>query len=288
MTEKKKSPAFQFYPDEWLTDRIVAMMTPEQEGAYIRLVCYCWLDNDLSLPDNDEQLSVLARISKCGLELVKSKFKPHPIKEGFLTHSRLQKEYKKQLAWREKSAKGGKKSAAQRTENKQKLKGGSICLQPKSNTPSPSPSPTTYKKESKKESSLSNFEEFWKSWIPYKTPKGSKSDAREAYLKIRKEIDHETLITISGEYCRLCETTDTNTKNVFRWLKKRGWEDDCTIPNRTSQSASNGKPSYSSTILNAAERARQQLSLRKRTEGESSIFDTEGSEDCSLLPPPGV
>ncbi len=138
--------------------------------------------------------------------------------------------------------------------------------------------------------SLSDFEEFWKSWTPYKTGKGSKADAKEIYLKITKEIDHETLSKISTEYCKFCETTDCNTKNVFRWLKKRGWEDDYTIPTK-GNGASDNKESYSSQIIAAAERAGEQLRIREEErdfgEGGNAPFDEGGETDYSILPNPG-
>ena len=151
----KKSPAFQFYPADWLSDIDVMLMTAEQEGAYLRLVLLCWMDNDLSLPDDDGQLSVLARINKGGLTKVKAKFKQHPTKPGFLTHNRLQKEAKKQQKWREKSSKGGKKSRRNGTENKQKSKGGLTKVQPNPDSSSSSSSSSSLiKGESLRKDSL--------------------------------------------------------------------------------------------------------------------------------------
>lgn len=120
-----KSPAFQFYPEQWLSSRRIAIMTAEQEGIYIRLLCYCWDSGDCSIPDDDDQLLAMARIFKGGstnvLPAVKACFMPHPKKPGFLTHERLVKEIEKQTLWREKSARGGK----QAQENKRNSKGGS-------------------------------------------------------------------------------------------------------------------------------------------------------------------
>jgi len=56
-----KSPAFQFYPADFLADANVAGMTCAQVGAYIRLLCHCWLEG--SLPDDDR---VLAKLSGAG------------------------------------------------------------------------------------------------------------------------------------------------------------------------------------------------------------------------------
>lgn len=41
---KEKAPAFQFYPRDWLSDPNVNLLSFEQEGWYIRLICHCWLE----------------------------------------------------------------------------------------------------------------------------------------------------------------------------------------------------------------------------------------------------
>jgi len=141
-----RRPSFQFYPGDWLSSSKTAMMTPAEEGAYIRLLCYCWKDEDCSLPDDDEVLARLSRLNegwlKGGSRVVASCFQPHPTKVGFLTNERLMQEREKQDEWRRKSAAGGRKSAATRAKNKSK--GGSHLVatkaQPIANTSSSSSS----------------------------------------------------------------------------------------------------------------------------------------------------
>lgn len=60
---KEKPPAFQFYPRDWLGSEAVGVMTPAQEGAYIRLLCYAWLSGEARLENNPEKLARLARLS---------------------------------------------------------------------------------------------------------------------------------------------------------------------------------------------------------------------------------
>lgn len=38
----KNPPAFQFYARDWLADLNVRLMTPDQRGYYIDLLCFCW------------------------------------------------------------------------------------------------------------------------------------------------------------------------------------------------------------------------------------------------------
>lgn len=143
-----KSPAFQFYAKDWLSSSKIALMPPEYEGAYIRLLAYCWDSGDCSLPDDDDQLAMLSRLGegwfKGGSTVVRKCFIPHPSKQGFLSNKRLLDEVEKQLEWRKKSSKGGKASAAKRAEKQKEFKGGSRvvedCLQPNANTASASAS----------------------------------------------------------------------------------------------------------------------------------------------------
>ena len=117
-------------------------MSPEQEGAYIRLLCFDW-DAD-GLPDDDAALARLSRLGegwlKGGSLLLRQCFQPHPAKPGFITNPRLAKEREKQRLWKEKSSEGGIKSVESRRSKR--FKGGSQMVQtngqPKVNSPSPS------------------------------------------------------------------------------------------------------------------------------------------------------
>ena len=136
---KKKSPAFQFYVKDWLSSYRILSMTPAEEGAYIRLLAYCWDSGDCSIPDDDEELAAMSRLAEgwlngSGIKLRKQ-FKPHPSKPGYLTNARLLEEALKQLEWSEKSSTGGKNSAAQRAVNARKSKGGSSKNKPPSRRP---------------------------------------------------------------------------------------------------------------------------------------------------------
>lgn len=136
-----KSPAFQFYPNDWLSSPKIATMTPAEEGAYIRLLCYDWAND--GIPDNDQQLAALSRLGegwlKGGCPLVRQCFNQHPTKPGHLTNQRLQKERQKQSEWHEKSRSGGLQSGRIRKLTTE-TKGGSTTLEPKGNSSSSSSS----------------------------------------------------------------------------------------------------------------------------------------------------
>lgn len=131
-------------------------MTPEQEGAYIRLLAIAWLSDDCGLPDDDEQLAALSRLGKGwlanGSKQLRSKFVS---RNGRLYNERLLAERKKQDEWRKKSEEGGKKSWEVRKDKGKMTRKGyqsdsqsdsqrvvSKWLEPKPNSSSLSSSPS--------------------------------------------------------------------------------------------------------------------------------------------------
>jgi uncharacterized protein YdaU (DUF1376 family) len=130
-----RPPAFQFYPGDWLSNANVSMMSLEEEGAYIRLLCHCWIEG--YLPNDDAKLSMLSKgASTTVVSLVRQRFQPSADDPHILINPRLDRERQKQLAWREKSSVGGRKSAQLRAESSHtKSKGGSSGLvQPNGNS----------------------------------------------------------------------------------------------------------------------------------------------------------
>lgn len=117
-------------------------MTPTEEGAYIHLLAIAWDNGDCSLPNNDKDLAMLSRLNEgwfngSGEKIRKNFYE----RDGKLYNKRLEEELKKQQEWRNKSSKGGKKSAKSKArQQKQKGKGGSRVVQPKGNTSSSSSS----------------------------------------------------------------------------------------------------------------------------------------------------
>lgn len=120
---KKKAPAFQFYPGDWLGSQRVTLMSLEEEGAYIRLLCYCWQHG--SIPREPEKI---ARLIGKGASItlaqsVATMFQP-PLDNGsgvgdVLVHDRLKAQRDEYDAWLEKSRRGGKASAEARRRNRE-------------------------------------------------------------------------------------------------------------------------------------------------------------------------
>lgn len=139
-----KSPAFQFYPADWLAEKNIILMSPAEEGAYIRLLSYCW-ENE-GLPIDEDELSILSRLGEGWFKGGSTKLlKCFYQKDGMYQNARLDNERDKQKKWHDKSVEGGKRSAEMRKNNDSK--GGSRVVQPKGNIVSPSPSSSSSPKE---------------------------------------------------------------------------------------------------------------------------------------------
>jgi uncharacterized protein YdaU (DUF1376 family) len=111
------SPAFQFYPADFLADENVMMMTPLQRGAYIMLICHAWRSTTVGRLLNDRQrLSSLA-----GLTLNEWSENEAAIlrafrvdEDGHITQKRLVREWEKQQVRHNQTVAAGKASAEKR------------------------------------------------------------------------------------------------------------------------------------------------------------------------------
>ena len=173
-----KSPAFQFYPGDFLSDENVISMTFEERGIYITLLCSCWIQG--SIPADHEKLKrLLSGYSNEIPDQVLECFKEMEGDSKRLVHHRLEKERNKQDEWREKSSQAGKKSAENR-QIKKNFKGGSSLVQPKSNSSVFSLQSSSSSLNLNTHSLRDNFEE---DWNRYPRKAGNKIKARVCYHK---------------------------------------------------------------------------------------------------------
>ena len=88
-----KPPAFQFYVQDWLGSSTILAMRPAQEGAYLRLMCCCWDNPKLAIPDDPIKLEMMSRLNSDWEKLgpaVRDCFTQHPVLgPGWLTNVRL-------------------------------------------------------------------------------------------------------------------------------------------------------------------------------------------------------
>lgn len=121
-TEREKSPAFQFYPKDFLTDAKVMCMSNEVVGMYIKLLCIDWLEDGIwpeqvlrlagyeGDPSSEEASRAIAELRSC--------FTIHPDKMLKITNKRLLRERRKQEEKREERRKSGKKGGKAKQKNR--------------------------------------------------------------------------------------------------------------------------------------------------------------------------
>ena len=117
---KASSPAFQFYPKDYMTDANVMEMTHEQRGIYIDLLSIYWLED--GLPSDLGRLARLVGLPPKRFErLWPAISRCFKIEGGALRQKRLEEEKLKQATYkdkqRRKGALGGKAKAINKTRN---------------------------------------------------------------------------------------------------------------------------------------------------------------------------
>ena len=118
-----KTPAFQFYPKDWLSDMSVLGMSAEERGAYIMLLCIDW--NEGGLPDDVDLLSEVCKVDVSTVStLVQRLFNERSTDRSTgvqrSTNSRLQREREAQAERRKQQQKAGKASAEKRKNKGEK------------------------------------------------------------------------------------------------------------------------------------------------------------------------
>lgn len=204
MTKRqKRSPAFQFYPSDFLGSPKVRAMTLAEIGLYAIGLCLDWehdgitraelLDLALSQRATAEEFGTLfVRVQGCFRE-----------KSGRLRNPRLDEERAKQRAWRRKSSKGGKMGSAKRWSPPDK--GGVSVVTPNDDTPSPSPSPTPSLKQ--KHTARANPDGdaiFAEAWAEYpKRPGNSKADSYRQWLaRVKEGVDPLAMLDGTRRYAK--------------------------------------------------------------------------------------
>jgi len=114
------SPAFQFYPAEYLADESVQLLSLVEEGAYIRALSYCWREG--SIPADPMKLSRLIgkECSQAIAEAILPLFEINTKDPSRLIHKRLEKERTKQQKFKKAMSESGKKGASARWDSQNK------------------------------------------------------------------------------------------------------------------------------------------------------------------------
>src|SRR6266849_1461936 len=119
---QNQTPAFQWYPRDWLTSRAVMKMSPSQRSYYFDLLCHAWLsDRPGFIPNDPDLLWRLARAKsreafEREADLVLAQFRKG--KRGELFHPRLTQERRAQERRKSDMSKRGAAGAKARWNSK--------------------------------------------------------------------------------------------------------------------------------------------------------------------------
>jgi len=106
------SPAFQFYPADWLSDEKVISMSMAGEGVYVHLLCYCWREG--SIPADRSAIGLLCKgYNGPGIDEALTCFVPSR-KRGRLINKRVESERRKQENFRKLKQDAGLRGAESR------------------------------------------------------------------------------------------------------------------------------------------------------------------------------
>jgi len=154
MEPSKKSPAFQLYPQDFISSLDVQLMSAAEVGAYCLLLFNSWTQTRQGyLPNDEKQLQIISRLEpeqwKKSKKKLLAKFAITPDKK-FRYNPRLASEADKQTQFRTKQAENGKRGGRPRrdepstnpdapsveTQNNPGLSSGFILDNPKKALPS--------------------------------------------------------------------------------------------------------------------------------------------------------
>lgn len=232
------APAFQFYPADFLVG--TAEMTPDEVGAYIRLLCYQWARD--GLPSDQGKCAGLAGCSREIIAAIWHKFSVGS--DGRARNHKLETVRAAQEAFRASRAENGKKGGrppkptnnlvvsgsfpvAKPTDNLDESSSSSSSTLSSASTLSPPSGTPVAPKGARKRKSVNpekdaSFESFWNEW-PQKV---NRQAAREAWEKVDTEVSVIlAALATQKRNPKWVEDGGRYMPHASTWLNKRRWED---------------------------------------------------------------
>jgi len=243
---KEQSPAFQFYPKDWLSEPNLRGAPLAAKGAYIELLSICWMEQ--TLPAASDELQRLAGATDeewnaCST-LVQRMFNEVPGDAERLFHKRLDDERERHRARRESASKAGVASGESRRKSRaanashpreRAFNGRSTESNPSSSSPSSSPTPKVPElmrvpRKTKRSPYSEDFESFWEAYAKFR----GKKKAGKAWEKIKPDADLVALIVQRAKAYAGSIVDKTYQKDPATWLNGECWEDEVVARPRAS------------------------------------------------------
>lgn len=248
-----KRPAFQFYVMDWLSDPNVVMMSAEERGMYIQLLCYMWNTDDCTLPNDEMLLLKLCQGNAQALGGVLKCFATCDSDASKITHKRLLKERMRQDDFRKDMSKASKKrwSKAKNGRMPKHTVGNAEAIGRVSSSTSSSTSISNKEKYKKKIESLdvsdkSRYEQLDALCTEY----GFENDVNpDLYFKALSEFSPKFQTWPAVKECLFwCKEKGMKKINAIRirnWFEnKKKWDKDSEIKKQTERQDSQGKDVY--------------------------------------------
>lgn len=246
----EKAPAFQFYPKDFLTDSHVVAMTLAERGAYITLLCLCWMDH--SIPADPCVLARLCAVSSAVFQRLWPALEPcFVVSNGRLVQPRIERERRKQHEYREMKAaaghKGGRATAeAKQTRSRDAADGPAESSPPSSSSssssifvsdlPSPKEKRLSPRKSAAHPATSAGDERFQRFWADYPNKKGKDAALRAWTKRHPSEALTELILGAIERQKRWPEWTKDGGAYIphpATWLNGGHWDDE---PNRRNGS----------------------------------------------------
>ena len=220
-----KSPAFQFYPKDFLTDEAVVLMSNEQIGAYIVLLCRAWLSPE-GLPSSLDDLARLVKVTPSrfgGIWAgISCKFQQH--EDGRWFNHRLEKIRKEQTAHRAERSESGKRGAAKMWASRSH---GSAIQQPLAIDGSSSSTASATAIKNKKDPAADAADGFAEFWLGYPR-KDNRKDAEKAWKALPASVRGAVMADVPQRRRSEAWTKDGGKFIPYAatYLRGRRWEDE--------------------------------------------------------------
>ncbi len=236
MGTRSNSPAFQFYAADYLADINVQLMSLEEEGAYIRLMSYCWREG--GIPNDDAELSRLCKGASAEvISNVKRCFRLSAIATDKLIHPRLDFERKKQKKFAQQKSKAGVESGKSRRRKRLSAEHmfdpvhGSVRTNDERNRTlqSSSSSSSSDYKNTRSNSSVEGETDEWFSrfWSEYwkRVGKGAAIKAFRSAVQTQERFDL-VMVAIRKQSPKMLQREPNYRPLAATWLNRKQWEDE--------------------------------------------------------------
>ena len=227
------SPAFLFYPGDWLASSRGRGMTAAERGFYIDLLAYTWRDH--GLPDDDAELARLLGITRRAWAAAAARIRPHFISiNGRLTNTRQEEERHKLTERSQRAAASANRRWNKSTHNKRNANAARMqCSEDNENAIVHVPTNDAPRLDQ-------SFERFWAAY-PRRQQRG---EAERAWCRLAPTPDEAAAIVAAiGRQQGWPEWRRDGGRYIpqpGRWLAERRWQDeppDVTAPTTTVDTA---------------------------------------------------